>query len=123
MTGVRARHLRKELCDDNRADKHTDNRILPLASPVHVPSDDHRFDGFDVALFSNSQECTKAMPCEVIGNLPLWIQGAFIRVGPGQFEWGETEAGHLFDGDAIAHKFEIHHGKVMYSSKFLDTGK
>ena len=97
--------------------------ILPLSSPINVPHNDHRFDGFDVALFSNCDEYTEPMCCEVVGQIPNWVTGSFIRVGPGKFEWGKTEAGHLFDGDAIAHKFDICDGKVMFSSKFLDTGK
>merc|ERR1711962_19723 len=53
--------------------------------------------------------------------MPGWVQGSFIRVGAGQFKWGETEVNHIFDGDAMAHKFTIANGHVTYSRKFLET--
>lgn len=105
-------------------EEQTDTTVLPLSSPVKVPLDDHRFDGFDVALFSSTEEYTDPMACEVVGQIPHWLRGSFIRVGPGKFEWGDSVAGHLFDGDGIAHKFDIEDEKgVMYSNRFLETGK
>lgn len=100
--------------------KHDQDKIVPPAGPIHFP-DDHSMDGHAKALFSNSQEYTKPIKCELIGKMPTWVDGTFIRVGPGRFEWGEYKCGHWFDGDAIAHRFTISKGEVVYQSKFLES--
>ncbi len=58
---------------------------------------------------------------EIFGCIPEWIEGLFIRVGPGKFEWGNTKYNHWFDGDAILNRFEIKDGYVKFSSRFLKS--
>lgn len=67
-----------------------EKKIIPPAPPIHFPDDDS-LKPIGEALFSTSQEYTKPISCEIIGHIPPWIDGTFIRVGPGRFEWGDTK--------------------------------
>ena len=54
------------------------------------------------------------------GDIPSWLSGSLLRVGPGKYEWGDTKYNHWFDGESLIHKFEIKDGgKVQYSNRFL----
>ena len=54
------------------------------------------------------------------GEIPSWLSGSLLRVGPGKYEWGDTKYKHWFDGESLIHKFEIKDGgKVQYSNRFL----
>jgi beta,beta-carotene 9',10'-dioxygenase len=56
----------------------------------------------------------------VQGKMPEWLEGSFIRNGPGTFEVGEQKYRHWFDGLAMLHKFSFKEGKVSYRNKFLE---
>ncbi|XP_077390144.1 retinal Mueller cells isomerohydrolase-like isoform X2 [Festucalex cinctus] len=57
--------------------------------------------------------------CE--GLLPAWLGGSLLRMGPGLFEVGDQPFHHLFDGQALMHKFDLKDGQVTYYRKFLKT--
>lgn len=50
-----------------------------------------RADGLEslAALVSSVEESPEAMPTTVRGTIPTWIEGSFLRNGPGKFEFGE----------------------------------
>lgn len=48
------------------------------------------------------------------GVLPPWLGGSLLRMGPGLFEVGDEPLHHLFDGQAIIHKFDMKGGRVTY---------
>ena len=50
----------------------------------------------------------------VTGQLPEWLEGKFIRNGPGIFDLdnGNFTVNHFLDGFAMVCKFEIKQGKV-----------
>ena len=77
--------------------------VVQPAPPIDVPNDDS-YHGYGNALFGTQEEYTSPLKCDVIGQIPNWLEGSFIRVGPGRFKWGDSEVGHWFDGDAIAHR-------------------
>jgi carotenoid cleavage dioxygenase-like enzyme len=62
-----------------------------------------------------------AVPLDVQGVFPRWLNGTLIRNGPGQFEVGSTPIRHWFDGLAMLHSFHIVDGSVNYSNRFLRT--
>ena len=78
--------------------------VVAPATSFDVPQDDNSFPGYADALFGDQTEFTRPVKCEVVGEMPDWLEGSFIRVGPGKFKWGDMEVGHWFDGDAIAHR-------------------
>ena len=39
-------------------------------------------------------------------NIPTWLNGSLIKVGPAQFTIGKTKVNHWFDGLAMLYKFE-----------------
>ena len=57
----------------------------------------------------------------VEGDLPDWLSGTLIRNGPAQFEVGDQDYNHWFDGHAMLHAFRIGAGKVGYRNRFLET--
>jgi len=95
------------------------NHVTP-AGPITFPTDD-RYSCYAEAKYSTSAEYKKPVKCEIIGSIPKWIDGNFLRLGPGRFEWGTTKVKHYFDGDALLHCFSITQGTVTYHSRFLDT--
>jgi carotenoid cleavage dioxygenase-like enzyme len=57
----------------------------------------------------------------VKGDLPDWLTGTLIRNGPAQFEVGDQDYNHWFDGHAMLHAFRIGGGTVAYRNLFLET--
>lgn len=98
------------------------NRFIPEAPAVFI--EDSSFCPMGEALTKSSPELTQPVKCEVVGDpgkIPSWLSGAFIRLGPGKFEWGQTSYKHAFDGDCLVHKYEIRNGEVFYSNRFLEV--
>lgn len=60
-----------------------------------------------------------SLPVE--GVLPLWLAGSLLRTGPAQFEAGEQELRHWFDGLAMLHRFTFEAGRVSYANRFLHS--
>lgn len=48
------------------------------------------------------------------GKIPAWLTGSLLRMGPGMFEIGDEPFYHLFDGQALMHKFDLKDGHVTY---------
>ncbi|XP_049582717.1 beta-carotene oxygenase 2b [Syngnathus scovelli] len=57
----------------------------------------------------------------ITGKFPEWINGSFLRNGPGKFEIGNQKFNHWFDGMALLHQFKISKGQVTYKSRFLSS--
>ncbi|MFB6273880.1 MAG: carotenoid oxygenase family protein, partial [Salinibacter sp.] len=57
----------------------------------------------------------------VTGDLPDWLSGTLIRNGPAQFEVGDQDYNHWFDGHAMLHAFRLKNGTVGYRNRFLQT--
>ncbi|MDP3794710.1 MAG: carotenoid oxygenase family protein [bacterium] len=53
------------------------------------------------------------------GNIPPWLSGTLLRVGPAKFEVGETTYRHWFDGLSMLHRFSFRSNRVAYRNKFL----
>jgi len=65
------------------------------------------------------KETAQPVTGSVKGNIPSWLQGELIRVGPGIQKIGNDQYKHVFDGLAILHKFHVKDGKASYQSKAL----
>ena len=96
-----------------------DSKTVEEAKPVFIP--DARLRPMGEALTRTCPEIHQPVKCEIKGKLPEWLSGSFIRLGPGKFEWGETEYKHVFDGDSMAHKFEVRNGEIFYSNRLLEV--
>ncbi|XP_066275246.1 carotenoid-cleaving dioxygenase, mitochondrial-like [Branchiostoma lanceolatum] len=53
------------------------------------------------------------------GQIPKWLKGSLLRVGPGKFEIGDQSYNHLFDGLCLIHRFNIEGSNVTYQNRFL----
>ncbi|MFN5324154.1 MAG: carotenoid oxygenase family protein [Bacteroidota bacterium] len=67
---------------------------------------------------SNAQEAVYENVV-VKGSIPQWLEGSLIRNGPGVVHANKPMK-HWFDGLAMLHKFNIHHGRVSYQSRYID---
>lgn len=72
-------------------------------------------------LIRTTDEQVTPVDAEVIGELPNWLSGSFIRLGPGKFEIEDFQLNHWFDGFAVLYKFTIKNGKVTFSKRFLQS--
>lgn len=70
--------------------------------------------------FDRNQPSVERRMLSSSGIIPSWLQGSFIRNGPGLFYVGKQRFKHWFDGLAMLHKFDFDQGKVHYQSKFLE---
>ncbi|KAM4616236.1 beta-carotene 15, 15-dioxygenase 2, like isoform 2-T2 [Polymixia lowei] len=71
------------------------------------------------ALVRSVEETPEPIPTTIKGTIPSWINGSFLRNGPGKFEFGQDRYVHWFDGMAMMHRFRVSDGDVTYSSRFL----
>ncbi|KAK7883185.1 hypothetical protein WMY93_029359 [Mugilogobius chulae] len=67
------------------------------------------------------EETPEPIPTNIKGKIPEWINGNFLRNGPGKFEIGNQKFNHWFDGMALLHQFKIANGEVTYKSRFLSS--
>jgi len=73
-------------------------------------------------VFQTTEELTEPEVAEVVGELPSWIQGTFLRSGPGVFDLKSNfQMKHLLDGYAVLSKFEISGGRVTFLKKYLES--
>uniref|UniRef100_A0A3Q4AQR4 Beta-carotene 15, 15-dioxygenase 2, like n=1 Tax=Mola mola TaxID=94237 RepID=A0A3Q4AQR4_MOLML len=70
-------------------------------------------------LVRSVEETPDPIPTTVTGTIPTWINGSFLRNGPGKFEFGKDSYNHWFDGMSMMNRFHICDGNVTYSSRFL----
>ncbi|XP_072314811.1 carotenoid-cleaving dioxygenase, mitochondrial-like [Eucyclogobius newberryi] len=67
------------------------------------------------------EETPEPITTNIVGRIPEWINGNFLRNGPGKFEIGNHKFNHWFDGMALLHQFKIANGEVTYKSRFLSS--
>ncbi|XP_045147677.1 retinoid isomerohydrolase [Echinops telfairi] len=72
-------------------------------------------------LFETVEELSSPLTAHVTGRIPLWLSGSLLRCGPGLFEVGSEPFYHLFDGQALLHKFDFKEGHVTYHRRFIRT--
>ncbi|XP_062250758.1 retinal Mueller cells isomerohydrolase-like [Platichthys flesus] len=72
-------------------------------------------------IFETVEELNEPIPAKITGVIPSWLGGSLLRMGPGLFEIGAEPFNHLFDGQAMMHKFDLKGGQVTYYRKFLRT--
>ncbi|KAI3368489.1 hypothetical protein L3Q82_025505, partial [Scortum barcoo] len=72
-------------------------------------------------LFETVEELNEPTPAKITGVIPSWLGGSLLRMGPGLFEVGDEPFYHLFDGQALMHKFDLKDGQVTYYRKFIKT--
>ncbi|MED6262814.1 Beta,beta-carotene 9',10'-oxygenase, partial [Ataeniobius toweri] len=99
--------------------------LLFFISTVLVPSREQcpQANGLEsvAPLVHSGEETPDPIPTTIKGSIPAWINGSFLRNGPGKFEFGEDRYNHWFDGMALMHRFHIFEGSVSYSSRFLHS--
>ena len=80
---------------------------------------DDKFAKMGKELYETVPEYPDPVKTVIQGEIPSWLEGALLRVGPGKYEWGESTYNHWFDGQAIVHRFYAKDSQVYYSSKYL----
>ncbi|XP_071327994.1 carotenoid-cleaving dioxygenase, mitochondrial-like isoform X5 [Trachinotus anak] len=72
-------------------------------------------------IVSSVEDTPEPISTDITGRIPEWINGSFLRNGPGKFEIGNQKFNHWFDGMALLHQFKISNGQVTYKSRFLSS--
>ncbi|XP_039862344.1 beta-carotene oxygenase 2b [Simochromis diagramma] len=72
-------------------------------------------------IVSSVEDTPRPISTQIIGTIPEWIKGNFLRNGPGKFEIGNHKFNHWVDGMALLHQFKISNGQVTYKSRFLSS--
>ncbi|XP_053105067.1 retinoid isomerohydrolase isoform X1 [Hemicordylus capensis] len=88
--------------------------LKPLL-PVEHPAGGYK------KLFETVEELSSPITAHVTGRIPVWLRGSLLRCGPGLFEVGSEPFYHLFDGQALLHKFDFKEGHVTYYRRFIRT--
>ncbi|XP_067949025.1 retinal Mueller cells isomerohydrolase-like [Watersipora subatra] len=71
--------------------------------------------------YSDHRPITDPVQMRVEGNLPSWLNGNLVRVGPGLFKFGQYEALFPMDGMGLLHSFQIQDGKVTFISRLIES--
>jgi len=74
-----------------------------------------------VSPFQSATETEKPEQINFQGTVPEWLQGDYIRVGPGLWDLEEHTMYHFLDGYAIVAKFNFNDGKVTLTKRFLES--
>uniref|UniRef100_A0A3B4Z9M5 Beta,beta-carotene 9',10'-oxygenase-like n=1 Tax=Stegastes partitus TaxID=144197 RepID=A0A3B4Z9M5_9TELE len=96
-----------------------ENSIASSRKPIYTRCPQARGLESVAPLVSTAEETSDPIPTTIKGTIPTWINGSFLRNGPGKFEFGEDRYTHWFDGMAMMHRFHICEGNVTYNSRFL----
>lgn len=57
----------------------------------------------------------------VEGTLPDWLEGTYVRNGPGRFDLEHARYWHWFDGLAMPHRYTFTNGKASFANRYLHT--
>ncbi|MBX9705443.1 MAG: carotenoid oxygenase family protein [Gammaproteobacteria bacterium] len=68
--------------------------------------------------FKNFTGNDSAVKLDVDGQLPAWLQGSYVRTGPGSYPAGLK---HWFDGYALLTRFIFENDSVWHQAKFLES--
>lgn len=73
--------------------------------------------------FISASELQAPIKASVKGNLPEWLRGDLIRVGPGKFDMDDDSftCNHWLDGLALIYKFSFKENQVTFNKRFLDS--
>jgi beta,beta-carotene 9',10'-dioxygenase len=69
---------------------------------------------------TDEQTC-QSLP--LTGNLPNWLTGTYILNGPAQFDLGDQQVNHWFDGLAMLRKFTFGERNVTYTNRMLRSNE
>ncbi|XP_056166777.1 carotenoid cleavage dioxygenase 8 homolog B, chloroplastic-like [Syzygium oleosum] len=57
----------------------------------------------------------------VEGEIPLWLNGIYLRNGPGLWHVGDYNFGHLFDGYAMVVKLQFENGRLIAGHRQIES--
>ena len=73
-------------------------------------------------VFKTTEELKEPEVGEVVGTIPEWVRGSYIRSGPGVFDLKNNfTLNHIFDGYAVISKFEFNGNQVTFDKKYLQS--
>ena len=92
-----------------------ESRKLPTDAAVPAPD--------WLCLLGTSEQGGRDYAPVVEGDLPVELNGALYRNGPGLFERGGVRKRHLLDGDGLIQRLSFAAGRVRYQNSFVRTPK
>ena len=77
--------------------------------------------GFSPLYLYQNREEIKDLSLRIEGKIPHWLEGDFVRNGPGLVKSSKDFITHWFDGLAKLHTFKLRNGMVNYACQFLHS--
>ncbi|ODN02421.1 Beta,beta-carotene 9',10'-oxygenase [Orchesella cincta] len=72
--------------------------------------------------YRTTEELTKPEESQLQGTIPNWLSGAFLRTGPGYFDFPDGfTVNHWLDGYAVISKFHVSGQSVKFEKKFFQS--
>ncbi|MGB7339011.1 MAG: carotenoid oxygenase family protein [Phototrophicaceae bacterium] len=71
--------------------------------------------------FETQTEEVNVPSLTVDGTIPTWLNGTYVRNGPGQFDLQHDKYWHWFDGLAMPHRYKFDNGAVSFANRYLQT--
>ncbi|CAG7716986.1 unnamed protein product [Allacma fusca] len=72
-------------------------------------------------IFRTQDEQLEPVRAKIEGQIPEWLNGTYLRVGPGKFDLGDITIKHYLDGYAMLSKFEIQDGIVNFTKRYVQS--
>lgn len=69
-------------------------------------------------IFAPTHEETTILDCEVVGEIPSDLYGAYVRNGPNP-QKAPQDMHHWFDGDGMVHAMYFENGKAEYRNRYV----
>lgn len=72
--------------------------------------------------YRSTEELLKPEEAKLVGGIPQWLTGTYLRTGPGLFDLGDNfTLNHWLDGYAVISKFHVTGQSVKFEKKFLQS--
>jgi carotenoid cleavage dioxygenase-like enzyme len=87
--------------------------------PSEGTETDASAEGYDLWWSCDPTEVAAPLHLDVHGDLPAWLKGSIVRLGPGQFQVGRQQLKHQLDGLAKLTKYTIAKEGVTFQTRML----
>lgn len=87
--------------------------------PLEGTEADASAEGYERWWSCDPTEVAAPLRIDVHGELPAWLKGSIVRLGPGQFQVGRQQLKHQLDGLAKLTKYTISEGDVAFQTRML----
>ncbi|NP_001266276.2 carotenoid cleavage dioxygenase 8, chloroplastic-like [Solanum lycopersicum] len=124
--GKHESHLGSKLKNNEKNKKKLDLKLVTKVAsqlPVIVPPPDQEVISKEKKLAAWTSVRQERWEGELVveGELPLWLNGTYLRNGPGQWHIGDYNFRHLFDGYATLVRLHFENGRLIMGHRQIES--